>query len=111
MIPKREQERQLLSCACKWAYLQQRATEYGCIADIFHGCNLTTEDWGGGPQPISMAVMFPFVCSVLSPDNSCVLEGKENINQGFRNAPGGHSTCLLLCPEGTCCSTLWFIPF
>lgn len=58
----------------------QRATEYGCIADIFHGCNLTTEDWGGGPQPISMAVMFPFVCSVLSPDNSCVLEGKENIN-------------------------------
>ena len=64
---------------------------------------------GGGPQPISMAVMFPFVCSVLSPHNSCMLEGKENVNQGSRNAPAGHPTCLLLWLEGRCCSTLWFL--
>lgn len=33
-----------------------------------HGCNVS-------------------LCSVLSPDNSCMLEGRENVNKGSRNAP------------------------
>lgn len=84
----------------------QRATKYICIAAVFHGCNLTTEDWEDGSQPISMAVMFPFVCLVLSPNNSCMLESKENITQGSRDAPAGCANCLLLSLEGRCCSIL-----
>lgn len=46
------------------------------------------EDGGGGGWPSTNLHGCNFyLCSVLSPDNSCMLEGKANVNKDSRNAP------------------------
>lgn len=64
----------------------QRATQSDCGADNLHGCNLYSRRWGRWPST-NLHGCNVSLCCTLGPDNTCMLEGKANVNKRSRSAP------------------------